>query len=67
MSKGAQNSRETHADSLREKFESNIGMIEKAGWQDQKDFILEVPVNLQNDCVVYMVKKRNQISLMKIY
>ena len=37
--------------SVRERFESNIHMIEKTVWQDEKDFTLEVPVNLQNDCV----------------
>ena len=26
-------------------------MIEKTVWQDEKDFTLEVPVNLQNNCV----------------
>ena len=38
-------------------------MIKKMVWQDKKDF--EVPVNLQ--MVVYIVKVRYQISLIKIY
>ena len=32
-------------------------MIEKTVWQDEKDFILEVPVNLQNDRVYGKEKK----------
>ena len=54
---GTQNRRETCAGSLRERFESNIRMIEKTVWEDEKDFTLEVPVNLQNDCVYGKGKK----------
>ena len=49
---------------LREKFESNISIIEKTVWQDEKYFILEVHVNCRT--IVYIVNERNQISLMKI-
>ena len=49
MSEETRNKGETRAGSLRERFESNIRMIEKTVWQDEKDFTLEVPVNLQND------------------
>ena len=61
MSEGTRNRRETRADFLRERFESNISLIEKTIWQGEKDFTLEIPVNLQNDCVY------GKISLMKIY
>lgn len=51
MSKGTWNRRETSTGSLRERFENKISMIEKSIWQDEKDFSLEVSINLQNDCV----------------
>ena len=51
MSEGTRKRRGTLAGSLRERFENNICMIEKTVWQDEKDFTLEVPVNLQNNCV----------------
>ena len=51
MSEGTRKRRETRAGSLREKFESISRMIEKTVWHDEKDFTLEVPVNLQNDRV----------------
>ena len=49
ISEGTQNRRETRAGSLRERFESDIRMIEKTAWQDKKDFTLEVLANLQKD------------------
>ena len=49
MSEGSRNRRETRAGFLRERFESNIRMIEKMVWQDEKNFSPERPVNLQND------------------
>ena len=61
MSEGTRNRRETRAVFLRERFESNISLIEKTIWQGEKDFTLEIPVNLQNDRVY------GKISLMKIY
>ena len=54
---GTRNRRETRAGSLRKRFESNIYMIEKMVWQDEKDFTLEVPVNLQNNCIYIKGKK----------
>ena len=36
---------------LAEKFEHNTCMVEKTVWQDEKDFTLDVSVNLQNDWV----------------
>ena len=62
MSERTRNRRETLAGSLRVRFESNICMIEKAVWQDEKDFTLDC----SDRTIVYRVKERNQISLMKI-
>ena len=61
MNKESRNRRENGAGSLRERFESNICMIEKRVWQNKKDFTLEVPVNLQNDCV-YSKGKKSDIT-----
>ena len=61
MSERTRNRRENHAGSLRERFQSNIRMIEKTIWQDEKDFTLEVPANLQNDRV-YGKEKKSDIS-----
>ena len=57
MSEGTRNRRDTRAGSLREIFESNTRMIKKTVWQDEKDFTLEVPVNLQNNRVYGKGKK----------
>ena len=65
MSERTRNRRENGTGCLGERFESNIHVIEKTVCQDEKDFTLEVPVNLRT--IVYMVNERNQISLMKIY
>ena len=46
-----------HAIALAEKFERNTRMTEKTVWQDEKDFTLDVPVNLQNDRVYGKGKK----------
>ena len=55
--KWTQSRRETHACSLRERFESNIQVIRKTVWQNEKDFTVEVPINLQNDHVYGKGKK----------
>ena len=44
-------SKEARAMALAEKFERNTRMTDKTVWQDEKDFTLDVPVNLQNDRV----------------
>ena len=46
---GCRNRRYARALALAEKFENNTRMIEKTVWQDEKDFTLDIPVNLQND------------------
>ena len=57
MNEGTRNRRETRAASLRGRFGSNTRMIEQTVWQDEKDFTLEVPVNLQKDRVQGKGKK----------
>ena len=49
MNDGCRNRRYARAIALAEKFERNTRMIEKTVWQDEKDFTLDVPVNLKND------------------
>ena len=49
MNDGCHNSRYARAITLAEKFEHNTCMVEKTVWQDQKDFTLDISVNLQND------------------
>ena len=51
MIDGWRNRKYASAIVLAEKFERNTRMIEKAVWQDEKDFTFDVPVNLQNDRV----------------
>ena len=57
MNDGCRNRRYARAIALAEKFERNTLMIEKTVWQDEKDFTLDVPVNLQNDRVYGKGKK----------
>ena len=61
MNEGTRNRRETCAGSLRERKESNSRIVVKTVWQDENDFTLEVPINLQNDLVY---GNRKKISLM---
>ena len=51
MSNGCRKRRYLRAIKLAEKFERNTSMVEKTCGQDEKDFTLDVPVNLQNDRV----------------
>ena len=46
---GCRKTRYSCAIALAEKFERNTRMIEKTVWQDEKDFTLDVPVNLENE------------------
>ena len=50
MNQGCRNRRYTRAITA-QKFEGNTCMTEKTVWQDEKDFTLDVSVNLQNDWV----------------
>ena len=51
MNNGCCNRRYAQAIALAEKFECNTSMIEKTVWYDEKDFTLDVPINIQNDQV----------------
>ena len=57
MSTGTRERRSTRAAALAEKFERYPRMIEKAVWQDEKDFTLDVPLNPQNSRVYGKGKK----------
>ena len=46
---GCRNRRYARVIALGEKFQPNTCVIEKAVWQDEKDFTLDVPVNLKTD------------------
>ena len=46
MNDGCRNRRYARAIALAEKFERNSRMVEKTVWQDEKDFTLDVPLNL---------------------
>ena len=58
---GCRNRKYARALTLTEKFENNTRMIEKTVWQDEKDFTLDIPVNLQNDGV-YGKGKKSDVS-----
>ena len=51
MNHGCGNRRYAWAITLVQKFEDNTCMVEKTVWQDEKDFTLDVSVNLQDDWV----------------
>ena len=51
MNDGCRNRRYAHVIALAEKLERNARMIENTVWQDEKEFALDVPINLQNDGV----------------
>ena len=46
MNDGCRNRKFARTIALDEKFERNTSMIKKTVWQDEKDFALDVPVNL---------------------
>ena len=51
MNDGCRNRKYVRTIALTEKFERNTRMIEKTVWQNEKDFTLDVSINLQNDRV----------------
>ena len=57
MNDGCRSKRYACAVALAEKFERNTRMIEKTIWKDEKEFTIDVPVNLQNDRVYRKGKK----------
>lgn len=42
-----------------EKFEKNPRMTECAVFQDKSGFLLQIPVNSQNNCVYFKKQKKN--------
>ena len=56
-------SKEARAMALAEKFERNTRMTDKTAWQDEKDFTLDVPVNLQLNG--YMEKEKKLMFQMR--
>ena len=57
MNDGCRNRRYACAIELAEKSERNTRMFENTVWQDEKDFTLDVPVNLKDDRVYGKEKK----------
>ena len=62
---GCRNRRYARAIALAEKFERNARMIKKPVWKDEKDFTLDVPVNLQNKRVYG--KEKNLMFQMRTF
>ena len=63
MNDGCRSKRYACAVALAEKFERNTRMIEKTVWKDEKEFTIDVPVNLQNDRVYRKGKKNLMIQM----
>ena len=59
MNEGTRTRRIERAASLLEKFRRNPRMIERAVFQDESDFPLQVPLNNQNDRVYYKGTKKD--------
>ena len=59
MNEGTRTRRVERATGLLEKFEKNPRIIERAVFQDESDFPLEIPLNSQNDRVYYKGQKKN--------
>ena len=59
MDDGARERRTVRAANLAEKFGGNPRMIERAVFQDESEFPLEIPINHQNNRVYYKGKKKD--------
>ena len=59
MNNATRNRRIQRAKFLLEKFQTNPRMIERAVFQDESDFPLQVPLNIQNNRVYYKGKKKD--------
>ena len=59
MNEATRKRRVDRASGLAEKFAKNPRMIERAVFQDESDFPLQVPLNSQNDRVYYKGKKKD--------
>ena len=58
MSSGMQERQIKRAGALVDRIGKNVS-VEKCVWQDEKDFILDVPLNSQNSCVYEFEQKDN--------
>ena len=53
MNNGTRDWRTIRSGNLAEHFHDNPRLVEKFAYQDEKDFTLEVPLNIQNDRVFF--------------
>ena len=53
MNNGTRDWRTIRSGNLAERFHHNPRLVEKFAYQDEKDFTLEVPLNIQNDRVFF--------------
>ena len=51
MSNATRKRRVERTGSLLEKIKTNLRIIERAAFQDEIDFLQQIPINIQNDCV----------------
>ena len=59
MNEGTRGRRVERAETLYEKFSRNPRMVERAVFQDECDFPLQIPLNNQNNRVYYNGKKKD--------
>ena len=57
MNNGARDRRTIRSGNLAERFDCNLRLVEKFAYQDEKDFTLEVPTNIQSNRVYFKGKK----------
>ena len=57
MNNGARDRRTIRSGNLAERFDCNLRLVEKFSYQDEKDFTLEVPTNIQSNRVYFKGKK----------
>ena len=60
MNNGTRERRAIRSGNLAERFDRNPRLVEKFAYQDEKDFTLEVPTNIQNNRV-YLQGKKDQV------
>ena len=60
MNNGTRERRTIRSGNLAERFDRNPRLVEKFAYQDEKDFTLEVPTNIQNNRV-YLQGKKDQV------
>ena len=57
INNGIRDQRTIRSGNLAEHFDRNSRLVEKCAYQDEKDFMLEVPTNIQNKNVYFKGKK----------